>query len=97
MKVDITILRMVMEYIRKINNTPLEDLEFYENGERVNIDKELLNEFKFTGLNSSHIINFYDHEEDDEKIKEEQEKFHKAISEKIAKKSKNNFKMGELK
>jgi hypothetical protein len=49
------------ERLREINALPLDDITFIENGEELEIDKTIVADFKFTGLNNCDFIttNFY--------------------------------------
>ena len=50
-------MKIAVEYIRwlqnerlKINKVPLDEIEFYENGMKIVIDKTKIEDFKFIGL-----------------------------------------------
>ncbi len=54
---------IAVEYIKwlqqeraNINHIDLEDIEFYENGMKLEIPKEVLDNFKFIGLNNIDFI-----------------------------------------
>ena len=56
-------MKATIEYIQwlqyermRINATPLEEIEFSENGARVIIDKKLIEEFEIIGLNNMDYI-----------------------------------------
>lgn len=61
MKVDIEHIKYLKSKLAKINEVPLEDIKFYENGKLLKIDKSLIEEFKSLGLNNVDFImtNFY--------------------------------------
>jgi len=50
MKIAIEYILWLQEERNKINRVPLDEIEFYENGMKVKIDKAILEEFTFTGL-----------------------------------------------
>jgi predicted ATP-grasp superfamily ATP-dependent carboligase len=50
MKIDIEHIKYLKSELKKINKTPLEKIKFYEDKKLIKIDKELVKEFKFTGL-----------------------------------------------
>ncbi len=57
MRVDIEDVRKHMEFRKKINNNvKLKDIEFYENGKKLDISEELKDDFIFTGLSNIDFI-----------------------------------------
>ncbi|MCK5602934.1 hypothetical protein KAR91_13715 [Candidatus Pacearchaeota archaeon] len=56
MKVDIGHVLYLLEERRKINSVGLEEITFYQNGEEVIIPREIIEEFKYTGLNNIDFI-----------------------------------------
>jgi hypothetical protein len=42
--------------IHDINSTPLEDIELYRNNEKIEIDPEMIEEWKFIGLSNMYFI-----------------------------------------
>lgn len=56
MQVDLEELARVKQYLRHINNTPLDQIEWGYKGLKLNIDPEVLAEWKFVGLNNTHFI-----------------------------------------
>jgi len=52
MKVAVEYIKWLQEERAKINRVDLSDLEFYENGIKLEVSKKDLDEFKFTGLNN---------------------------------------------
>ena len=56
-------MRIAVEYIRwlidernKINQTPLDEIVFFENGMQLDISKEVVDEFSLIGLNNIDFI-----------------------------------------
>lgn len=59
MKVNLTEFEQHMAYRRLINETPLEDIEIYKDGKKIEVDPKLVEDFKYYGLNNTDfIINF---------------------------------------
>lgn len=56
MKVDIEHIKYLKSEFKKINKVPLEKIEFYEKSKLLKIDKSLIEEFKFVGLNNVDFI-----------------------------------------
>lgn len=56
MQVDLEELARVKQYLRHINNTPLDQIEWIFNGKKLDIDSEFLAEWRFVGLNNTHFI-----------------------------------------
>jgi len=65
MKVAVEYINWLQEERSKINMVPLEEIEFFENGMKVNINKAVVDEFTFTGLINVDFITsgFYKREE----------------------------------
>jgi len=61
MRVDLETIDLIQALRRSINSTPLEDIEFYEKGEKLKIDPRNVKRFDFTGLSNIDFIttNFY--------------------------------------
>jgi len=56
MKVDIEKVRELKRQLDEINSVPIEDIEFFENGKRVEFDKDVVADWKFIGLNNVDFI-----------------------------------------
>jgi hypothetical protein len=56
MKVAVEYIKWLDEERAKINRVPLEEITFFENCEVVEVDKEVLEDFKFTGLVNTDFI-----------------------------------------
>jgi len=56
MRVDIEHVRKLQEEKMKINSVNIKDIEWYEDGEKVDIDPKTLEDFKFTGLSNTDFI-----------------------------------------
>lgn len=56
MKVDIEKLIEAKKVLTDFNKLDLKDVELYENGIKINLNEEILNEISFTGLNNSDLI-----------------------------------------
>jgi hypothetical protein len=56
MNVDLKEFRIMMEYRKLINSTPLDEIEWFEDGKRLDIDKKLIREFEDLGLNNTDFI-----------------------------------------
>jgi hypothetical protein len=52
MKVNIEDIKIYQAFRRAINTVPLEDIDMYENGKKVEIPIEWIKEWTFTGLNN---------------------------------------------
>lgn len=50
MRVDLETVRLYLSWRRLINQTPLEDIEWYEDGKRVLPRPGVIEDFKYTGL-----------------------------------------------
>ncbi len=56
MRVDFEHVRKLHKERMKINQLDFEDIEWYENGEKVEIDPKIAKDFKFTGLNNTDFV-----------------------------------------
>jgi hypothetical protein len=56
MKVAVEYIKWLTEERQKINKTPLEEIEFYENGMKVDVSEKMIKDFKFVGLNNIDFI-----------------------------------------
>lgn len=56
MKVHIENIWVMVALRTAINTTPLEEIEWYENGEKIEINKKNIDEFVFTGLSNIDFI-----------------------------------------
>ncbi len=56
MRIDIEYIKAIIAARRLFNSIPLEDIEFYENGEKLEIPKGVIHEFQFTGLYNSDFV-----------------------------------------
>ena len=56
MQIAIEYVQWLMEEKSKINRVPLEDLEIFENGMKLNIPKKVIDDFDFTGLSNVDFI-----------------------------------------
>ena len=60
MQVAVEWIKWLMEERAKINRAELEDIEFFENGMKLDIPAEVIKDFDFTGLsNIDFICNFH--------------------------------------
>ena len=61
MKIAVEYIKWLTSERQKINKTPLNEIEFYEDGMKVDISKKTIKDFEFTGLNNVDFItsNFY--------------------------------------
>jgi len=57
MKINLEFVNALLEMRKVINQTKLEDIELYEKGERIEITKEIIDEWQFMGLSN---IDFYE-------------------------------------
>lgn len=64
MKVDIEELRSIFKRLEEIDNVDLKDIEFFENGEKLNIPEINFEKFKFMGLINHDFIRFEIYKED---------------------------------
>jgi len=56
MKVAIEYIEWLVEERAKINRAELDKIEFYKDGMRINIDRDIIKDFTFTGLNNIDFI-----------------------------------------
>jgi hypothetical protein len=56
MKVDVEHIKYLLEERSRINRTPLEELEFYENGVKIEFPEGFLRDFRYTGLCNTDIV-----------------------------------------
>ena len=56
MKIDVGYVRRLREELDFINKLNLQQIEWYENGQKVEIDPKVLEEFKFVGLSNENFI-----------------------------------------
>lgn len=56
MIVDIDHLKKRKKELLMINSIDLDEIQFYENGDRVEISKETLEQWKYIGLNNTDFI-----------------------------------------
>lgn len=56
MIVDINYLRYLNEQRQAINQTPLQDIVWVENGQQIEASDKLIEDFKFTGLSNVDFI-----------------------------------------
>jgi len=56
MKVDIEKLHDAKALINSINSAGIEEIEFYENGEKLYFSAELIEKWRFIGLNNTDFI-----------------------------------------
>lgn len=63
MKVPVSIeyIKAIMEQRAYVNRLDFRDIEFYEDGKKLNIPEDVLSDFELTGLNNIDFIwsNFY--------------------------------------
>ena len=57
MRVDVERVHALKEELAVINRTPLEEIEVYEDGKRVDIPQDVIDDWKFIGLNNSDFVN----------------------------------------
>jgi hypothetical protein len=57
-KVEIEEIYKIWDRISEINKEKIENIDFYENGEKLKFTKTLLDHFKFTGLNNIDFIRY---------------------------------------
>jgi len=62
MRIDIEHVRKIQEERLRINKLKLEEIEWYENGKRVEVDPKDAEDFKFTGLCNTDFVtmNFFE-------------------------------------
>lgn len=56
MRINLEEVDALINRLREINNVPLNELEIYENGERVTIAPKALEDFRFTGLSNRDFL-----------------------------------------
>ncbi len=56
MKVDIERLHQLKAELNKINSVDIEDIDFYEGGEKIEISLERIGKWRFIGLNNAEFI-----------------------------------------
>ena len=56
MKIAIEYIEWLASERQKINKTPLDEIEFFKNGMKVDISKKMIEDFEFTGLNNIDFI-----------------------------------------
>ncbi len=56
MKVSIENIKWIHEQRAKINREPLENIEFYEQGKKIDMPEQLIEDFCFTGMNNVDFI-----------------------------------------
>lgn len=56
MKVDIETILELQEKLNEINSVPLDNIEFFENGELIEIDKDKIERWEYVGLNNTAFI-----------------------------------------
>ena len=55
-RIDIELIDAVQAFRRYIHKLALSEIDFYENGEKLDIPEELVDEFELTGLNNIDFI-----------------------------------------
>ncbi len=60
-RVDLELINSIMNARQYINQLNLWEIDFYENGEKIDIPKETIDDFMFTGLSNIDFIssNYY--------------------------------------
>ena len=56
MKVNIEDIRKNIEFRKEINSVELTDIDFYENGKKIEVSEKVIDDFRFTGLNNIDFI-----------------------------------------
>lgn len=56
MRIDLEEIDQILARLKQINDVELEDLEVYENGERLEISHKSCEEFRFTGLSNRDFL-----------------------------------------
>lgn len=56
MQVAVEYIKWIQEERTKVNRAKLEDIEFFENGMKIDIPKEVIDKFELTGLNNIDFI-----------------------------------------
>lgn len=57
-RVDVERVRALREELRQINQLELDQIEWFENGQPMNVRPEAVKEFSFIGLNNADFIEF---------------------------------------
>ena len=52
MKVNVEYIEELLRQLREVDSVPFDEIEWYKNGELLVIDKKILDDWKFTGLNN---------------------------------------------
>ena len=55
-RVDVEFVQALQQARRVINNLPLEDIEWYENGKPVLVKEENIEQFRFSGLSNIDFV-----------------------------------------
>ncbi len=53
---DVEEIEAPLAFLKKLNSFPLEEIEFYEGGEKVEIDPRVLDHWRFVGLVNKSFI-----------------------------------------
>lgn len=56
MKINIEEIHQMLARRREINSVRLEDIEWYENGVKLSIDKQLIDRYRFIGMTNMDFI-----------------------------------------
>lgn len=59
MRVDLEDFIKMVEFRKRINSVPLNEIELYQNGNRIFFDEKDVDEFRFTGLNNTNYLDEY--------------------------------------
>jgi hypothetical protein len=59
MRVDIERIKAIEAELKVINDTPLKELEIYENGEQVVLPEKLIADWRFTGLCNTSLLEMF--------------------------------------
>lgn len=54
--VNIEVVKKIIDDLREINKIPFDEIEWHENGKPLDIPKEVLEEWKFTGLSNYSFV-----------------------------------------
>ena len=55
-RIDIEYVEWLKSEMRRINNLDINKIDFYQDDEKINISKSVIDEFVFTGLNNCDFI-----------------------------------------
>ena len=55
-RIDIEYVEWLKSEMRRINNLDINKIDFYQDDEKINISKSVIDEFAFTGLNNCDFI-----------------------------------------